>query len=319
MIVIVARNVCPQAKDFEELALNHPLGGQRHVNNWRAETNDIATAAWSAMPWTASLFITNNAFLMGLHRRYRMHRPRIAIAPRNCTACNHNNGVPGDDIDGDHDEATCDRLKGMRGTGGLHDVLRDLLADLLRQCKFKNIRVEPKDWDTADTNPMGAPRPTRGPAADRRQPDIVCTDPESNITYVFDVRTAWKISSTSSGAYQTGDLANEGEAHKRASWDYVTKFHEVFRNDNAVFVPFGIEVSGGLGNAATAFLDNAFSWVRQTQDSDVYHWSSSSFKRYWYARVGAAIIRQRARIGMAAASRDRKHTERTTDLGSYAP
>ena len=74
-----------------------------------------------------------------------MHRPRIAIAPRNCTACNHNNGVPGDDIDGDHDEATCDRLKGMRGTGGLHDVLRDLLADLLRQCKFKNIRVEPKD------------------------------------------------------------------------------------------------------------------------------------------------------------------------------
>ena len=106
---------------------------------------------------------------------------------------------------------------------------------------------------------MRAPRPTRGPAADRRQPDIVCTDPESNITYVFDVRTAWKISSTSSGAYQTGDLANEGEAHKRASWDYVTKFHEVFRNDNAVFVPFGIEVSGGLGNAATAFLDNAFS------------------------------------------------------------
>ena len=121
---------------------------------------------------------------------------------------------------------------------------------------------------------------------------------------------------------QTRDLANEGEAHKRASWDYVTKFHEVFRNDNAVFVRFGIEVSGGLGNAATAFLDNAFSWVRQTQDSDVYHWSSNSFKRYWYARVGGAggaIIRQRARIGMAAASRDRKHTERTTGLGSYAP
>ena len=65
--------------------------------------------------------------------------------------------------------------------------------------------------------------------------------------------------------------------------------------------------------------DNAFSWVRQTQDSDVYHWSSNSFKRYWYARVGAAIIRQRARIGMAAASRDRKHIERTTGLGSYAP
>ena len=45
----------------------------------------------------------------------------------------------------------------------------------------------------------------------------------------------------------------------------------MFRNDNAIFVPFGIEVSGGLGNVATAFLDNAFSWVRQTQDSDVYH------------------------------------------------
>ena len=49
----------------------------------------------------------------------RMHRPSIAIAPRNCTACNHNNGVPSDDVDGDHDEATCDHLKGMRGTGGL--------------------------------------------------------------------------------------------------------------------------------------------------------------------------------------------------------
>ena len=311
--------IADQASDFEMLAVNHPHGGQKHVNNWRAETNKIAIAAWSAMPWTPSLFITNNAFLMGLHRRYRMLRPRIAIAPRNCTACNHNNNVPGDDIDGDHDEATCDRLKGMRGTGGLHDVIRDLLAELLRQCKFKNIRVEPRDWDTADTNPMGVPRPTRGTAAGRRQPDIVCTDPESNITYVFDVRTAWKISSTSSGAYKTGDLANEGEAEKIAHWAYVTQYHEAFRNDNAVFVPFGLEVSGGLGDAATAFLDTAFSWVRQTQDPDVYHWSSSSFQRYWYARVGAAIIRQRARIGMAAAGRDRKHNERTSGLGSYAP
>ena len=40
---------------------------------------------------------------------------------------------------------------------------------------------------------------------------------------------------------------------------------------------------------------------------------------YWYARMGAAIIRQRARIGMAAAGRDRKHNERTSGLGSYAP
>ena len=205
--------------------------------------------------------------------------------------------------------------------GGLHDVLRDLLADLLRQCKFKNIRVEPKDWDTSDTNPMGAPRPTRGPAADRRQPDIVCTDPESNITYVFDVRTAWKISSTSSGAYQTGDLANEGEAHKRASWDYVTKFHDsVFRNDNAVFVPFGIEVSGGLGmqRRRSSTTPSAGCARRRTLTCTI-DWSSSLFQRYWYARVGAAIIRQRARIGMAAASRDRKHIERTTGLGSYAP
>ena len=93
----------------------------------------------------------------------------------------------------------------------------------------------------------------------------------------------------------------------------------MFRNDNAIFVPFGIEVSGRLGNAATAFLDNAFSWVRQTQDFDVYHWSSNSSQRYWYPRVGATIIQQRARIGMAAANRERKHIERTTGLGSYAP
>jgi hypothetical protein len=33
----------------------------------------------------------------------------------------------------------------MRGTGGLHDVIRDLLAEPLRRCKFKNIRVEPRD------------------------------------------------------------------------------------------------------------------------------------------------------------------------------
>ena len=104
-----------------------------------------------------------------------------------------------------------------------------------------------------------------------------------------------------------------------ASLFKLMQVHEAFRNDNAVFVPFGLEVSGGLGDAATAFLDTAFSWVRQTQDPDVYHWSSSSFQRYWYARVGAAIIRQRARIGMAAAGRDRKHNERTSGLGSYAP
>ena len=90
---------------------------------------------------------------------------------------------------------------------------------------------------------MGVPRPTRGTAAGRRQPDIVCTDPESNITYVFDVRTAWKISSTSSGAYKTGDLANEGEAEKIAHWAYVTQYHEAFRNDNAVFVPFGLAIN----------------------------------------------------------------------------
>ena len=58
-----------------------------------------------------------------------------------------------------------------------HDVFRDLLADMLRQCGFKKIETEPKNWDYRLTN-------NDGEGADRKRPDIICHDPRSNTKQV---------------------------------------------------------------------------------------------------------------------------------------
>eukprot|EP01050_Picozoa_sp_SAG11_P026497 SAG11_NODE_6362_length_1328_cov_4.543531_2_plen_139_part_01 len=41
--------------------------------------------------------------------------------------------------------------------------------------------------------------------------------------------------------------------------------------------------------------------VRVLVDSDLYHWSAPSFRRYWFARLGLALMRGRTKVAMAAA------------------
>ena len=57
----------------------------------------------------------------------------------------------------------------------------------------------------------------------RRVPDITCTSPTGNKKYVIDCRISWNLMSLTGASEfasytESGQLAREGEASKRASW-----------------------------------------------------------------------------------------------------
>ncbi len=60
-------------------------------------------------------------------------------------------------------------------------------------------------------------------------------------------------------------------------------------------------------------------WVHGFHDSDLYHWSAPFFRRYWFARLGLALVRGRTKVAMPAARRQWPAAMRHTGLGSYAP
>eukprot|EP01050_Picozoa_sp_SAG11_P027183 SAG11_NODE_6782_length_1249_cov_10.497391_2_plen_115_part_00 len=67
---------------------------------------------------------------------------------------------------------------------------------------------------------------------------------------------------------------------------------------DTVFVPFGIEISGSLGPHASDLIALAMRWVHGLHDSDLYHWSAPSFRRYWFARFGLALMRGRTKVAI---------------------
>eukprot|EP01051_Picozoa_sp_SAG22_P003316 SAG22_NODE_160_length_16938_cov_3.491241_5_plen_231_part_00 len=90
--------------------------------------------------------------------------------------CGHNASAVGPDPIGDHEEANCSSLAGVRTS--CHDELARALADYLRECRFMNVRLEVTTWDPGDADADPTARraratPTNGLAPRRTtRPDL---------------------------------------------------------------------------------------------------------------------------------------------------
>ena len=81
-------------------------------------------------------------------------------------------------------------------------------------------------------------------------------------------------------------------------------------------MPFGVEIFGALGPAATRLWEEAMTASGAIRDTSLVHWSAPSFRRFWLQRLGTTLIRERGRVGSAAAKgewpnliRRRGHTD----------
>ena len=286
-------------------------GGQRRYKNWLAESNDVAAAGWQAGAWNEDLQIPNGWHDVSLGpRRYRAPRPAVARANIDCP-CKYAQGVAGLDCDGDHDEGSCSKHGGNRNAAC--DAVAEMLAALLLTAGFRDVRYRQNDSVLRNWDRSGGVRPPTS----RRTPDIICTSPTRNVTYVIDVRIAWNITTGGGGVYDTvGDLAREAEVEKWRNWQYCCDHHPHIRDGTAVFMPFGVEISGALGPAATRLWEEAMTAAGAIRDTSLVHWSAPSFRRFWLQRLGTTLIRERGRVGSAAAKgewpnliRRRGHTD----------
>jgi hypothetical protein len=89
---------------------------------------------------------------------------------------------------------------------------------------------------------------------------------------------------------------------KRSDWRSCLNHHRDFSTgEGAVFVPFGVEIAGGLGKEAQVFYRHCLEWANVHNDVDSCHWIAMSFRRHWNMRFGVLLCRERDRIGLAAA------------------
>ena len=109
------------------------------------------------------------------------------------------------------------------------------------------------------------------------------------MTYGIDVRIAWNITTGGGGVYETvGDLARAAaEVEKsRRNWQHCCDHHPHIRDGTAVFMPFGVEISGALGPAATRLWEEVMTAAGAIRDTSLVHRSAPSFHRFWLQRLG---------------------------------
>ena len=58
-----------------------------------------------------------------------------------------------------------------------------------------------------------------------------------------------------------------------------------------MFVPFGVEIAGGLGKEARAFYMQCLERANGHNDVDSCHWIAMSFRRHWNMRFGVLLCR----------------------------
>ena len=76
-----------------------------------------------------------------------------------------------------------------------------------------NVSAEYKYWDPARVGTDGT----------RRVPDLLCTNPRTQVEYVIDARIFWNMMSVGANGYvsytHAGCGAEHGESEKRSSWE----------------------------------------------------------------------------------------------------
>ena len=167
-------------------------------------------------------------------------------------------------------------------------------------CGMVIVSAEFKYWDPARVGTDGT----------RRVPDLLCTNPRTQVEYVVDARIFWNMMSAGVNGYvsyaHTGWGAEQGEREKRASWEdkgAIDRRRAVSAND-VEFVPFSIEAGGAWGPAARKFFGDCLKLADSDRDVDLYHWSSAKFSSTWYDTLSVLVAKGRAQVSVAASSGD---------------
>ena len=280
-----------EVRNFQRVAAAEPL----RLKNWKAECNRVAARTYASTPWQEAdvLTMTNTNVDVAVARRLRIERPVPLQTPRSCP-CGHNQGVPGADVMGDHEEATCSKNAGLRTTA--HDNLADTLMLFLRAAGFRNLKREVLAWDDISTD-----------GRHRRVPDIICDAPGAGGRYIIDLRIAWKLSNAAGGARyeRTGDLARAGAKDKWRRWKKAVENHRDFAN-GATFVPFSMEIGGAMCAEASSFWTMCIEWAGNTRCVDRWHWSAPSFDDFWTQAIGVCLVNSRGLVAAGASERGRR-------------
>ena len=70
------------------------------------------------------------------------------------------------------------------------------------------------------------------------------------------------------------------------------------------FVQSSIEIAGNWGPAARRFFSESVAMAHSDRDSDLYHWSNQRFSDSWKSTFSVLVARERARVGLVAATQD---------------
>ena len=69
-------------------------------------------------------------------------------------------------------------------------------------------------------------------------------------------------------------------------------------------VPGYVQVAGGFGPQAERFVETVVEWAGNVRDVSVFGWQAANFERYWMQQIGVLLVRERAKVGSAAAQGD---------------
>ena len=142
----------------------------------------------------------------------------------------------------------------------------------------------------------------------RRVPDLLCTNPRTQVEYVIDARIFWNMMSVGANGYvsytHAGCGAEHGESEKRSSWEDAIDRRRAVSTNEVEFVPFSIEAGGAWGPAARRFFDDCLELADGERNVDLYHWSSAKFSSTWYDTLSVLVAKGRAQVGVAASSGD---------------
>ena len=65
-----------------------------------------------------------------------------------------------------------------------------------------------------------------------------------------------------------------------------------------------LDLLRGLGPGRAQLFRESIALAHDARDIDLYHWSNQRFSDSWKSTLGVLIARERARVGMAAATQD---------------
>jgi hypothetical protein len=176
---------------------------------------------------------------------------------------------------------------------------------MLESAGFEDVEIEDRWWDEGD-----------GEAKDTRRPDITAFNPRDRRRYVIDVVGAWALVA---GGDEEEKVREPGAAATSKEKGKIRSYKGAMRRQDEggkgwlvsgkcrspdLFVPFGFEVGGALGEKAEWLMREcrAVAEWRNRGVGELAHWSAMTWGEHWRQRVGVEIARGVARCVEKAAT-----------------